>query len=324
MAQAWYDVSEMMTQSPIFKGSMKFAFDALILSVKTFVALLPVLISYLASQGLWSALVFLNNMRKAIWAAVTAQTAFNSACKVNPYVALASVLLTVVGVITSFVNQAKEAAKAEAEAARKANEWKNNLREAQSQTDTATRKLHSYKVAMEKLNLSQAERSRQISQFNRDFRPYISKLGIEIKSVDDLRKNYKALAEEIQRATYYRLREKAKEEAMPKFQRDRLNAENRVRKALEYFQSRGSGFTAKGVMEMFAKGANANWIYQQIVKGDIPNVDKNGIAFDVKQDAILIKTQMVKKFAVAVIRFCYRLCAIIRTLLFVSVIKKRK
>lgn len=282
MAQAWYDVSEMITQSPIFKGSMKFAFDALILSVKTFVALLPVLISYLASQGLWSALVFLNNMRKAIWAAVTAQTAFNSACKVNPYVALASVLLTVVGVITSFVNQAKEAAKAEAEAARKANEWKNNLREAQVQTDTATRKLHSYKVAMEKLNLSQAERSRQISQFNRDFRPYISKLGIEIKSVDDLRKNYKALAEEIQRATYYRLREKAKEEAMPKFQRDRLNAENRVKRELEYFQSRGSGFTAKGVMEMFAKGANANWIYQQIVKGDIPNVDKNGIAFDVK------------------------------------------
>lgn len=282
LAQAWYDISEMMTQSPIFNGSLKFAFDALVVSVKVFVGLLPVLISYLASQGLWSALVFLNNMRKAILAAVTAQTAFNRACKVNPYVALASVLLTVVGVITSFVNQAKEAAKAEAEAARKANEWKNNLREAQSQTDTATRKLHSYKVAMEKLNLSQAERSRQISQFNRDFRPYISKLGIEIKSVDDLRKNYKALAEEIQRATYYRLREKAKEEAMPKFQLDRLNAENRVRKALEYFQSRGSGFTAKGVMEMFAKGANANWIYQQIVKGDIPNVDKNGIAFDVK------------------------------------------
>ena len=282
MAQAWYDVSEMMTQSPIFKGSMKFAFDALIISVKTFVALLPVLISYLASQGLWSTLVFLNNMRKAIWAAVTAQTAFNSACKVNPYVALASVLLTVVGVITSFVNQAKEAAKAEAEAARKANEWKNNLREAQAQTDTATRKLHSYKVAMEKLNLSQAERSRQISQFNRDFRPYISKLGIEIKSVDDLRKNYKALAEEIQRATYYRLREKAKDEAMPKFQMDRLNAENRIKKELEYFQSRGSGFTSKGVMEMFANGANANWIYQQIVKGNIPNVDKNGITFDVK------------------------------------------
>lgn len=282
LAQAWYDVSEMMTQSPIFDGSLKFAFDAFIVSVKILVALLPVFISYLASQGLWSALVFLNNMRKAIWAAVTAQTALNSACKVNPYVALASVLLTVVGTIASFVNQAKEAEKAEAEAARKANEWKNNLREAQSQTDTATRKLHSYKVAMEKLNLSQAERSRQISQFNRDFRPYISKLGIEIKSVDDLRKNYKALSEEIQRATYYRLREKAKEEAMPKFQQDRLNAENRVKKALKYYQSRGSGFTSQGVMEMFAKGANANWIYQQIEKGDTPDVDKNGITFDVK------------------------------------------
>lgn len=296
MAEWWYEMSKTMTSSPILKGTLLVALQAVLWALRAVATLLPVIIGYIASQGLYSGFRLLvqygaafGSAVKQMYAYVTAartataaQTGLNSAMKLNPWIALASVVIAVAGAVYGYAQQAKEAARAEMEAAKKANEWKNNLKEAQTQTDTATRKLHSYKVAMEKLNLSQAERSRQISQFNRDFRPYISKLGIEIKSVDDLRKNYKALAEEIQRATYYRLREKAKEDAMPKLQEDRLNAENRIKKELEYFQSRGSGFTSKGIMEMFANGANANWIYQQIVKGDIPNVDKNGITFDVK------------------------------------------
>lgn len=296
MAEWWYEMSQTMTSSPILKGALFYALQAVLWALRAVATLLPVIIGYIASQGLYSGFRLLvqygaafGSAVKQMYAYVTAartatvaQTGLNSAMKLNPWIALASVVIAVAGAVYGYAQQAKEAAKAEMEAAKRANEWKNNLKEAQSETDTTTRKLHSYKVAMEKLNLSETERRRQISQFNRDFRQYISKLGIEIKSVDDLRKNYKALAEEIQRATYYRLREKAKEDAMPAFQKDRLNAENRVKKALNYYRSRGSGFTSKGVMEMFAKGANANWIYQQIIKGDTPNVDKNGIKFDVK------------------------------------------
>lgn len=296
MAEWWYEMSKTMTSSPLLKGTLLVSLQLVLMALKAVATLLPVIIGYIASQGIYSGFILIKNLGAAFVSAVqqmyayitatrtatAAQTGLNTAMKLNPWVALASVIIAVVGAVYGYAQQAKEAAKAEMDAAKKANEWKNNLKEAQSETDTTTRKLHSYKVAMEKLNLSQAERSRQISQFNKDFRPYISNLGIEIKSVDDLRKNYKALAEEIQRATYYRLREKAKEDAMPKFQMDRLNAENRIKNALKYFQSRGSGFTSKGIMEMFAKGANANWIYQQIIKGDTPNVDDKGINFDVK------------------------------------------
>lgn len=294
MAEWWYEMSQTMTNSPLLKGTLLVSLQMVLMALKAVATLLPVIIGYIASQGIYSGIMLIKNYGAAFGSAVkqmyayitatrtatAAQTGLNTAMKLNPWVALASVIIAVAGAVYGYAQQAKEAAKAEMEAAKKANEWKNNLKEAQSETDTTTRKLHSYKVAMEKLNLSQAERSRQISQFNRDFRPYISKLGIEIKSVDDLRKNYKALAEEIQRATYYRLREKAKEDAMPKFQMDRLNAENRIKNALKYFQSRGSGFTSKGIMEMFAKGASADWIYRQIIKGDIPNVDDKGINFD--------------------------------------------
>ena len=294
MAEWWYEMSKTMTNSPLLKGTLLVSLQMVLMALKAVATLLPVIIGYIASQGIYSGIMLIKNLGTAFGSAVSqmyayitatrtatvAQTGLNSAMKLNPWIALASVIVAVAGAIYGYAQQAKEAAKAEMEAAKKANEWKNNLREAQRETDTTTRKLHSYKVAMEKLNLSQAERSRQISQFNRDFRPYISKLGIEIKSVDDLRKNYKALAEEIQRATYYRLREKAKEDAMPKFQMDRLSAENRIKKALKYFQSRGSGFTSKGIMEMFAKGASANWIYRQIIKGDETNVDDKGINFE--------------------------------------------
>ena len=294
MALWWYEMSKTMTNSPLLKGTLQVALQAILIALKSVATLLPVIIGYMASQGIYSGLLLIKNFGAALVSAVkqiyayvtaartatAAQTGLNSAMKLNPWIALASIIVAVAGAVYGYAQQAKEAAKAEMEAAKRANEWKNNLKIAQSETDTTTRKLHSYKVAMEKLNLSQVERSRQISQFNRDFRPYISKLGIEIKSVDDLRKNYKALAEEIQSATYYRLREKAKEDVMPKFQQDRLNAENRVKNALKSFQSRGSGFTSKGIMEMFAKGANANWIYRQIIKGDRTNVDDKGINFE--------------------------------------------
>ena len=294
MAEWWYEMSQYMTNSPILKGTLQVALQSVLWALRGIATLLPVIIGYIVSQGIYSGWLLIKNYGAAFGVAVkqlyayiiasrsatAAQTGLNAAMKLNPWVALASVVIAVSGAIYGYTQRAKEAAKAEMEAAKRANEWKNNLKEAQRETDTTIRKLHSYKVAMENLNLSQAERRRQISQFNRDFRQYISKLGIEIKSVDDLRKNYKALAEEIQRATYYRLREKAKEDAMPKYQMDRLNAENRIKKALKPYQSRGSGFTSKGVMEMFAKGKSAEYIYQQIIKGNTPNVDKNGIKFD--------------------------------------------
>lgn len=309
MAEWWYEMSQTMTSSPILKGTLLIALQSVLWALRAVATLLPVIIGYIASQGLYSGLTLLwqygsafGSAIKQMYAYITAartatvaQTGLNSAMKLNPWIALASVVIAVSGAIYGYAQRAKAAAKAEMEAAKKANEWKNNLKEAQTQTDTATRKLQSYKVAMEKLNLSETERKRQISRFNKDFRQYISKLGIEIKSVDDLRKNYKALAEEIQRATYYRLRKKAKDDVMPAFQQDRLNADNRVKNALKYYQSRGSKFTSEGIIEMMAKGKSADWIYQQIIKGDTPNVDKNGIKFDAKTERYSYSTTKGQK-----------------------------
>lgn len=282
MAQAWYDMSQMILQSPIFKNTLQAAMWSVITACKVFVTLLPLIANYVAALGIYKAVSFLWELGKAIKAAAAAQTLFNSAAKVNPYVAIASAILTAVGVVWSFVEADKEAAAAEAEAARKANAWKDKLKEAQSQTDTLTRKLHSYKTTLEALNVSQSERNTQIARFNRDFRQYISKLGIEIKSVSDLKKHYSELAQEIQRATYYRLREEAKQSVMPSYQMDRLNAANRIKKELDKLGLFAGGFTQKNVMDMFNKGAGAGWIWQKIIEANVKDAKQGSFRFNMK------------------------------------------
>lgn len=282
MAQAWYDMSQMILQSPIFKNTLQAALWSVITACKVFITLLPLIANYIAALGIYKTVSFLWELGKALKAAAAAQTLFNSAAKVNPYVAIASAILTAVGVVWSFVEADKEAAAAQAEAARKANAWKDKLKEAQSQTDTLTRKLHSYKTTLEALNVSQNARKTQIARFNRDFRQYISKLGIEIKSVSDLKKHYSELAQEIQRATYYRLREEAKQSVMPSYQMDRLNAANRIKKELNNLGLFAGGFTQKNVMDMFNKGAGAGWIWQKIIEANTKDAKQGSFRFNMK------------------------------------------
>lgn len=307
MAQWWYEMSLTMTNSPLLKGTLQVALQMVLLALKSIATILPVIIGYMASQGIYSGLMLIKNFGVALGSAVkqmyayatasrtaaVAQTGLNSAMKLNPWIALASIIVAVAGAVYGYAQQAKEAAKAEMEAAKKANAWKNNLKEAQIQTDDLTRKLHSYKVALEKANISQASRNAQIARFNRDFRQYISKLGIEIKNVNDLRKHYKALSEEIQRATYYRMREQAKEDALPKFREDRLAAQNKLKKYIKDREYDYGGFTSKQIMEWFNKGASASAIYKYMIQGSfnyrrkkgdstIRNVDPSKIQFNYK------------------------------------------
>ena len=319
LAEGWYDLSNFILQSPIYGGTLHRALSAMILSLRGLIAVLPIIINYFVAWGavktatyLWSIGTAAVSAIKALWGMVTAQRAFNAAAKANVYVALASVIMTVVGVIWSYANASSEAAKAEAEAQKRANAWKDKVKEAQQQTDTLTQKLHSYKVALEQLNLSQKDRNTQIAKFNRDFRSYISKLGIEVKNVSDLKKHYKELSDEIQRATYYRLREEAKQDALPAYQKDRLNAANRVKQALAMHgyarqlngktnvqgaQNPGEDdvWTTKAIMEAFSRGSSANDLYRQIITSRYPNA--KSVAVDQKTGHYKFTTNDGKTYA---------------------------
>lgn len=287
MAKAWYDMSQMILQSPVFKNTLSAALWSVINACKLFVTLLPLIANYMAGLGIYKAVAFLWELGKALKAAATAQIAFNSAAKVNPYVAIASAIVTAVGVVWSYVSAANEAAEAEAEAERKANAWRDTLGKAAVETSNLNKKLENYKRMMNEASLSQKERQDLISRFNRDFRSYISNLGIEIKNVKDLRDHYSELAQEAQRATYYRMRESAKQQALPKYDADRNSASNELMKQVKAAGLDMFGVGFKDIDRWVSKGASGNAVYRYMIeklperqtgmmKGLSYNVDKEG------------------------------------------------
>lgn len=261
MAKAWYDMSQMILQSPVFKNTLSAALWSVINACKLFVTLLPLIANYMAGLGIYKAVAFLWELGKALKAAATAQIAFNAAAKVNPYVAIASAIVTAVGVVWSYASAAQEAAAAEAEAQRKANAWKETLNKAAVETSNVTKKLENYKRMMNEANLSQKERQGLISRFNRDFRSYISNLGIEIKNVKDLRDHYSELAQEAQRATYYRMREQAKQQALPKFDSDRNAASNELMEKVRGLGLDKLGVSFKDIDRWVSKGASGTAVF---------------------------------------------------------------
>ena len=266
MAQAWYDMSQMILQSPIFKNTLQAAMWSVITACKVFITLLPLIANYFAALGIYKTVSFLWELGKALKAAAAAQTLFNSAAKVNPYVAIASAILTAVGVVWSFVEADREAAAAEAEAERKANAWKETLSKAAVETSNLNKKLDNYKRMMNEANLSQKERQGLISRFNRDFRSYISNLGIEIKNVKDLRDHYSELAQEAQRATYYRMREEAKQQALPKFDSDRNSAANNLMAKVRGLGLDKLGVSFQDIDRWVSKGASGTSVFWYLAR----------------------------------------------------------
>ena len=304
MAEWWYEMSKTMTSSPLLKGTLLTALQMVLMALKAVATLLPVIIGYMAAQGVYSGLMLIRQYGAALGLAIkelyayatasrtatAAQVGLNAAQKMNPWVALASVIIALAGVIYGYAQQAREAAKAAAEAERQANAWKDTLGKAAVETSNLNRKLANYKKMMNEANLTQKERQSLISRFNKDFRSYISNLGIEIKNVKNLRDHYAELAQEAQRATYYRMREQAKEQALPKFDADRNSAANNLMANVRALGIDKLGVTFQDIDRWVSKGANGNAVFRYLVSkmpkgksglldGFDWKIDKNGFIY---------------------------------------------
>lgn len=280
MAEWWYEMSATMTSSPLLKGTLQVALQMVLITLKAVATLLPVIIGYIASQGLYSGLTLLwqyltalgvavksmFQYTRALFTANAAQSTLNKTMKLNPWIALASVVVGVAGAIYGYTQRAKEAAEAAKEAERQANAWKSTLGQAAVETANLNKKLENYKRMMSESNLSQKERQGLISRFNKDFRSYISNLGIEIKSVKDLRDHYAELAQEAQRATYYRMMEKAKQQALPKLDADRDSAANALLAQVQKLGIDKLGVSFSDIDRWVSKGANGNALFWNLVK----------------------------------------------------------
>lgn len=266
LATAWYELSQNFLNSPWLKGSIASALQSVITLTKVFINLLPFFINFAATRGAMALLGFFINLTRQIYMVITAQKALNIAMKANIFGAIASAIMTVASLLWGYANAAREAAAAQEEANRKANKWKDTLIDAKEANENIQNKLKSYKKILSDTNLREEDRRKGIDRFNKDFRQYISNLDIEISSVSDLKKHYKELSIEIQRATYYRLREKAKENALPELQENRVASVTHLRETMEKEFGDNSGLSVIQVKEMADRGVNAVELYKKVIE----------------------------------------------------------
>lgn len=309
MAKWWYTMSETMTSSPLLKGTLWLALSAILNLIKALSTVLPVVIGYLVSQGIFMAITNMKSYAQAVWAAIramgayivslrtanTAQATLNATTKVNPWVALASVIFAAIGAVYGYVQQTREAAEAQAEAARKANEWRNNLVQAQIDASTLTRKLDNYKRILENVKMSQDDRNKTIRRFNHDFHSYITNLGIEVKNVDDLRKHYKALSIEIRNASFYRSREKSLEEGLAGNTEEMKAAARQLAEALKFLPN-GSTIDVSSIQSMidsrkYGPGQIFNKIKQMTAPSKTKTVYMGGKLITIKKSEFDLQSE---------------------------------
>lgn len=309
MAKWWYTMSEIMTSSPLLKGTLWLALSSILTLIKALSTVLPVVIGYLVSQGVFMAITNMKSYAQAVWAAIkamgayiaslrtanTAQATLNATTKVNPWVALASVIFAAIGAVYGYAQQTREAAKAQAEAARKANEWRNNLVQAQIDASTLTRKLDNYKRILENVKISQDDRNKTIRRFNHDFHSYITNLGIEINNVNDLRKHYKALSIEIRKASFYRSREKSLEEGLAGNTEEMKAAARQLAEVLKFLPN-GSTIDVSSIQSMidsrrYGPGQIFNKIKQMTAPSKTKTVYMGGKLVTIKKSAFDLQSE---------------------------------
>ena len=309
MAKWWYTMSATMTSSPLLKGTLQLALSSILTLIKALSTVLPVVIGYLVSQGVFMAITNMKGYAQAVWAAIkamgayivslrtanTAQATLNATTKVNPWVALASVIFAVAGAMYGYAQRTREAAKAQAEAARKANEWRNNIVQAQIDASTLTRKLDNYKRILENVNMSQDDRNKTIRRFNHDFHSYITNLGIEINNVNDLRKHYKALSIEIRKASFYRSREKALEEGLAGNTEEMKAAARQLAEVLKFLPN-GSTVDVSSIQSMidsrkYGPGQIFNKIKQMTAPSKTKTVYRGGKLFNVNKSEVELQAE---------------------------------
>lgn len=225
MAQSWYDLTESLTSSQLFVLNIQTSFSLLTLIVKGLITLLPTLIEFLLFKGVatvvmnivstytaWRASIISTTTATTAQTAATegatvAQVGLNTAMKANIFGLIASLIATAVTWLLDYGSASTVAA----EGQRSLNDY---MAEAASNVDLETRKLRSYIAVLSDTNTSIEDRSRILRKFNSEYGTYIDSLGIEIKTVKDLRTHYDKLNESIRQKMYYEIKEKASSELL--------------------------------------------------------------------------------------------------------------
>lgn len=272
LAQSWYDVSKFLTENKVAMLAFNGILQIIIWSCQVLARILPGLLAGLLFKGASAAIIaigraFVGVGETAIIATLrteglnAAWKKLNASMKAN-WISLVIGLLVELGVtLYSVFKKTKDFADAQLDV----NKY---VEEGASKWEQERRKIDSYVAAVSSANTNAKERARLIKNFNKDYKPYLDKLGLEVNSVNTLKKAYSKLNEELKKKMFYEIRQKA-------FDKELGAVQGEVGKATlaysKYINSeKGStwyAYDTKYLQDEVSRGRNATQIYRAMVEG---------------------------------------------------------
>lgn len=271
LSKSWYEMSKFLTENVFALNSMKAVLWLVITACKTLVYILPALMAGLLFKGASAAVLGIKNAlvgMKDVAIIATLRTEglraawskLNLTMKANWISFLIGLLVELGVALTHVFNRQKDVAEEQLDI----NKY---VREGAAEYDRERRKIDSYIAALNNANTSAKQRERIIKNFNREYKPYLDKLGLEVSSVDTLKKAYSQLNDELRKKMFYQIKQKAYDTELGK-------NEGEVGKAImdysKYINSdKGSTWAAydtKYIQDLVNKGKGAQDIYRSIVE----------------------------------------------------------
>ena len=271
LAQSWYEMSKYLTENWFALNSMKAVLWLVFTACKALVYILPALMAGLLFKGASAAVLGIKNAligMKDMAIIATLRTEglaaawkkLNLTMKAN-WISFAIGLLVELGVALAHVfSRQKDVAEGQLDI----NKY---VREGAAEYDKERRKIDSYIAALNNANTSTRQRERIIKNFNREYKPYLDKLGIEVNSVDTLKKAYSRLNAELRKKMFYQIKQKAYDTELGK-------DEGKVGKAVldysKYINSdKGSTWAAYDtnyIQDLVNRGFSPKKIYRSMVE----------------------------------------------------------
>lgn len=270
MAQAWYDISAAFTDANGIGKALQTTVQGLILLIRNIITMIPGLIVGLGAGGMTGVIAglitrstsFLRVLVSIKIAAIDAYKAFMALNLVQRFSGIGAV----VGALTSlvyFLNKTNE----------QLNEYKKNMEALKAARDRAltsaeveTSKLREYVHLLSDANTTQEQRRDLIQKFNSEYSTYLEKLGIEVKSVQDLKDAYSQLNREIKMKSIAQIRDETIAETVKPLQEKRIKSGQRVSEAL---QKAGFGAIDRGWVNQNADTHNGEWIYRRAMEAKL-------------------------------------------------------
>lgn len=268
LAQDWYDFSQQLTTSEGWMWSMKTALEAVIGSAKLLLAVLPQLIIGIGVGGVAgaigtaiSAVRTLGGVLPALqYGLLSVQKAFTTLSVVGRMTWVGAALGVIAGLVSAF-RSAKKATDEFGSSLKSVAEFH---REALAAADKETSKLDQYRRLLSNANTEQRERERILRKFNEEYRPYLSKLDIEITKVGDLFENYKKLNREMRQQAIYKIKEQAISERIDPLMKTSVEKGQNLQTVLDKVGV--VGYDRAAVRKLAEQGRNGEAIYRKIIE----------------------------------------------------------